>query len=68
MSKEEITSLQVITILMYSGWRYPMKRRLISIFLIAVMALSLFACGGKKDVLSKFEDELKSRNIAYEKV
>ena len=45
-----------------------MKRRLISLFLIAAMALSLFACGGKKDVLAKFEDELKSRNIAYEKI
>lgn len=45
-----------------------MKRKLIVITLAVMMLASLVACGGKKDVLSKFEDELKSRNIAYEKV
>lgn len=45
-----------------------MKRKLIVITLAVMMLASLVACGGKKDVLSKFEDELKSRNIAYEKI
>ena len=45
-----------------------MKRRVISLFLIAAMALSLFACGGKKGVIEKYEDELKSRGLKYETV
>lgn len=45
-----------------------MKKKLLTILLLVLMSLSLFACGGKKDVLAKFEDALKSKNIAYEKV
>ncbi len=45
-----------------------MKKKLLFISLLTLMTLSLFACGGKKDVLTKFEDALKSKNIAFEKV
>lgn len=45
-----------------------MKKKLLFISLLTLMTLSLFACGGKKDILTKFEDALKSKNIAYEKV